>query len=52
MLLLYIVVYGGLTETEQDYIARAGKGQVLFVVSGYERHCINIEATTKEQEAF
>ena len=44
--------YGGLTETEQDYIARAGKGQALFVVSGYERHCINIEATSKEQEAF
>ncbi|MDQ7983034.1 MAG: ATP-binding protein [Spiroplasma sp.] len=44
--------YGGLTETEQDFIARANKGQALFVVSGYERHCINIEASIKEQQAF
>lgn len=44
--------YGGLTVTEQDYIARANKGQALFVVSGYERHCINIETSKKEQEGF
>ncbi|MGL5268345.1 MAG: Mbov_0397 family ICE element conjugal transfer ATPase, partial [Spiroplasma sp.] len=44
--------YGGLTAAEKDYIARAGKGQALFVVSGYERHCINIEANKKEQEGF
>ncbi|MBE4704431.1 Mbov_0397 family ICE element conjugal transfer ATPase [Spiroplasma platyhelix] len=44
--------YGGLTKTERDYIARASKGQALFVVSGYERHCINIEASRKEQEGF
>ena len=44
--------YGGLTETEQDYIARASKGQALFVVSGYERHCITIEANETEQAIF
>lgn len=44
--------YGGLTATERDYIARANKGQALFVISGYERHCINIEATKREQETF
>lgn len=44
--------YGGLTATERDYIARANQGQALFVVSGYQRHCVNIEATKKEQEGF
>lgn len=44
--------YGGLTAAERDYIARASKGQALFVVSGYERHCINIEANNMEQEGF
>lgn len=44
--------YGGLTATERDYIARANQGQALFVVSGYQRHCVTIEATKKEQEGF
>ena len=44
--------YGGLTATESDYIARANQGQALFVVSGYERHCITIVASAKEQEGF
>lgn len=44
--------YGGLTVSERDYIARAGKGQALFVVSGYERHCITIEANQTEQSIF
>ncbi|MCL8210005.1 TraG/VirB4 family ATPase [Spiroplasma attinicola] len=35
--------YGRLTATESDYIARANQGQALFVVSGYERHCISID---------
>ncbi|MCL8210234.1 Mbov_0397 family ICE element conjugal transfer ATPase [Spiroplasma attinicola] len=44
--------YGGLTATERDYIARAGKGEALLVVSGYERHCITIEANKTEQAIF
>jgi len=44
--------YGGLSAQENDYIARAKKGECLFIVSGYERHCIQIQATTKEQEGF
>lgn len=44
--------YGGLTPTEKDYIARANKGQALFVVSGHERHCINIEVNKTEQKGF
>lgn len=44
--------YGGLSEQEENYIARARKGESLFIVSGYERHCIQIQATEKEQEGF
>lgn len=44
--------YGGLTSTEKDYIARANKGQALFVVSGHERYCLNVEASENEQKGF
>ncbi|WP_368486179.1 Mbov_0397 family ICE element conjugal transfer ATPase [Spiroplasma sp. DGKH1] len=44
--------YGGLSTEEQEYIARASKGQMLFIVSGYERHCLKIDVSEAEALAF
>ena len=52
MLLSCIVVMVVLLRLKNDYITRANQGQALFVVSGYERHCISIVASAKEQEWF
>lgn len=44
--------YGGLSPQEQDYIARAGKGQMIFMLSGFDRHCLKVEVSDAEAFSF
>jgi len=52
MLLNYIVVMVVLLPLKATILLEQIKDQALFVVSGYERHCITIVASAKEQEGF
>ena len=44
--------YGGLSPQEQEYIARARKGEMLFMISGFDRHCLKIEVSDAEALSF
>ena len=45
--------YGnGLTEDEKLYIAKAKQGQALFLVSGFDRHKINVYVSHFEKKIF
>lgn len=45
--------YGdGLSESEKNFIARAKRGQALFMVSGFNRHMITIKHSKNEIDAY
>lgn len=44
--------YGGLSEDEKKFISQAGKGEMLFIVSGFERYCLKIKIFSEEEMAF
>ncbi|WP_368486924.1 Mbov_0397 family ICE element conjugal transfer ATPase [Spiroplasma sp. DGKH1] len=44
--------YGGLSPQEQDYIARAQKGEMILLISGFDRHCLRIEVSKAEELSF
>ncbi len=45
--------YGnGLSEDERLYIAKAKTGQALFLVSGFDRHKLDVYVSKKEDEMF
>lgn len=44
--------YGGLSSEESHFIAKAKRGEALFVVSGYNRHCLQVELSNNEIKAF
>lgn len=49
---LYSSCGSGLSQAEQLYIAKARKGQCLFVVSNFDRHQIDIKINEHELKAF
>lgn len=49
---LYASCGNGLSEAEQLYIAKARRGQCLFVVSNFDRHQVEIKINEYEIKAF
>ena len=49
---LYASCGNGISEAEQLYIAKARRGQCLFVVSNFDRHQIEIKINEFEEKAF
>ncbi|APE74446.1 Mbov_0397 family ICE element conjugal transfer ATPase [Spiroplasma citri] len=43
---------GGLSESEINFCAGAQRGDMLFMVTDYNRHCLHVELSDFEQQAF